>query len=90
MQERVFILFPEEWKKYVPEHLHKWLGRPVKLLKASYGYNYSGKCLYQDQAEFLESEGFEPTGLPGLWVKHLDTANPGGSSHRSSHSNLSR
>ena len=48
MQERVFILFPDEWKKYVPEHLHKWLGRPVKLLKALYGFNYSGKFLYQD------------------------------------------
>ena len=71
MRERVFIRFPEKWKKYLPEHLHKWIGRPVRLLKALYGYNYSGKFLYQDQADFLQAEGFEETGLPGLWVKHL-------------------
>ena len=72
MRERVFIRFQENFKQYLPEHLHKWIGRPLLLLKALYGYNYSGKFLYQDQAEFLESQGFEQSGLPGLWIKHLE------------------
>ena len=69
MRERVFVEFPDAWKNFLPEHLWKWIGRPLKLRKALYGYNYSGKFLYQDQAEFLESEGFLPSGLPGLWYK---------------------
>ena len=69
MRERVFIIFPEAWKQFLPEHVHKYIGRPVLLLKALYGYNYSGKFLYQDQADFLMSQGLEQTGLPGLWVK---------------------
>ena len=72
MRERVFVKFPDYWVKFLPEHLHKWIGRPLLLKKALYGYNYSGKFLYLDQAEFLESQGFEKSGLPGLWVKHLD------------------
>ena len=71
MRERVFVKFPEVWKEFVPEYLHKWLGRPLLLLKALYGYNYSGKFLYLDQAEFLKAQGLEETALPGLWVKHL-------------------
>ena len=71
MRERVFIELPERWKPFLPEHLHKWIGRPILLLKALYGYNYSGKFLYQDQAEFLESQGLEQSGLPGMWVKHF-------------------
>ena len=73
MRERVFVKFPDVWKKFLPEHLHKWIGRPVLLVKALYGYNYSGKFLYQDQAEFLKVHcQMEETALPGLWVKHLD------------------
>ena len=70
MRERVFIKFPESWKRYLPEHLHKWMGRAVLLKKALYGYNYSGKFLYQDQSEFLEREGFEEVAL-GYWIKRL-------------------
>ena len=71
MRERVFIKFPDGWKRFLPDHLHKWCGCPLKLLKALYGYNYSGKFLYQDQADFLRSQGLEESGIPGLWVKHL-------------------
>ena len=72
MRERVFVRFPEAWKYHLPEHLHKWIGRPLRLRKALYGYNYSGKFLYEDQAEFLRGEGMEESGLPGLWIKHLE------------------
>ena len=68
MRERVFVKFPEAWKKYLPEHLHKWIGRPLLLLRALYGYNYSGKFLYQDQADFLQEEGFTQF-MPGFWMK---------------------
>lgn len=67
----VFVEFLASWKPFLPEHVHKWIGRPLLLKKALYGYNYSGKFLYQDQADFLMSEGFAEAGLPGLWVKHL-------------------
>ena len=63
-------MFPEYWKKYLPEHIHKWIGRPLLLLKALYGYNYSGKFLYQDQAEFLVEQGMVQI-MPGFWIKHL-------------------
>ena len=65
MQEQVFVKFP------VPEYLHKWLGRPLLQLKALYGYNYSSKFSYLDQADFLKGQGLDKTALPGLWVKHL-------------------
>ena len=71
MRERVFVKFPDAWKYHLPEHLHKWIGRPLRLRKALYGYNYSGKFLYEDQADFLKREGLEESGLPGLWIKHL-------------------
>ena len=70
MHERVFVKFPESWKKCLPEHLHKWIGWPLLLLRALYGYNYSGKFLYQDQADFLQEEGFTQF-MPGYWIKHL-------------------
>ena len=70
MKERVFVIFPESWKKYLPEHLHKYIGRPLLLLKALYGYTYSGKFLYQDQAEFLKSQEFEQI-MFGLWIKKM-------------------
>ena len=69
MRERVFVKFPESWKPFLPEHIHKFIGRPVLLKKALYGYNYSGKFLYQDQAEFLESQHMQQSGLPGFWFR---------------------
>ena len=72
MRERVFIKFPEAWSQFLPEHLHKWMGRPLRLVKALYGYNYSGKFLYLDLSEFLTNQGLVETALPGLWVKHFE------------------
>jgi hypothetical protein len=69
MRERVFVQFPEPWKQYLPEHLWKYIGRPLLLKKALYGYNYSGKFLYQDQADFLREHGMQESGLPGLWFR---------------------
>ena len=71
MKERVFVIFPESWKQFLPEHLHKWIGRPLLLLNALYGYTYSGKFLYQDLAEFLEKQGLKQI-MPGYWIKHLE------------------
>ena len=70
MQEQVFVQFPSFWKCYLPESLHEWIGRPLLLNKALYGYNYSGKFLYLDQAEFLTDNRFEQI-MPGLWLKKL-------------------
>ena len=71
MRERVFVQFPNFWKKYLPESLHEWIGRPLLLKKALYGYNYSGKFLYQDQEEFLAHHHFRQL-MPGLWLKNLE------------------
>ena len=71
MRERVFVQFPGHWKKYLPNYLHPWIGRPLLLLKALYGYNYSGKFLYLDQAEFLTKNDFEQI-MPGFWLKRLE------------------
>ena len=61
MREQVSACFPESRKKYLPKHLHKCIGRPLILLKALHGYNYSGKFLCQQQAEFLDDKGFTKT-----------------------------
>ena len=72
--ERVFVKCPEYWRDLVPEELKKYMGRPLLLLKALYGYTFSGKFLYEDQAEFLQSQGLEPmTGMPALWIRFLST-----------------
>lgn len=70
MRERVFVQFPSFWRHYLPADLHEWIGRPLLLRKALYGYNYSGKFLYLDQAQFLEENNFEQI-MPGLWLKQL-------------------
>ena len=70
MKEQVFVVFSEHGKKHLPEHLHKWIGRPLPLLSALHGHNCSGEFLCQGQAEFLESKGFKQA-APGHWVKHL-------------------
>lgn len=72
MRERVSVKFPESWSEYLPPRLKYWMGKPLLLKKALYGYNFSGKFLYMDIAEFLKKQGLEETSLPGLWVKHLE------------------
>ena len=75
MRERVFCKLPEYWKNFLPEYLWVYCGRPLLLVKALYGYTYSGKFLYQDEAEFLGEEGFTQTLFPGLWYKKLEGEN---------------
>ena len=70
MRSRVFVKVPELWKELLPEDLHHWCGRAVRLDKALYGYTFSGKFLYEDQSEFFENEcGLRTTPFPGLWTK---------------------
>jgi len=67
MKGRVFAIIPDEWKELLPEELHKWCGRPLRLLKALYGYTFSGRLLYDDQAEFLRNYGLRETEVIALW-----------------------
>jgi Reverse transcriptase (RNA-dependent DNA polymerase) len=72
MKERVFIKFSHHWKNYLPDNLHHYVDTPLLLKKALYGYTYSGKLLYDEQAEFLESIGFRSVQVsPAIWVKNL-------------------
>jgi hypothetical protein len=71
MKGRVFAIMPEHWKELLPIELHKWIGRPLLLLKALYGYTFSGKLLYEEQAEFLEKYGMRHTAIIALWKKSL-------------------
>ena len=68
MREQAFVCFPESWKKHLPKHLHKYIGRPLLLLMALHGCNHSGKFLCQQQAKFLEEKGFNQTSTE-YWVK---------------------
>ena len=72
MRKRAFVEIPQEWAQALPEDLRVWCGRPLLCLKALYGYTFSGKFLYEDQAEFLRDVvGMRQTSLVGLWVKNL-------------------
>ena len=64
---------PEYSNKLLPESLHHWVGRPLLLLKALYGYTYSGKFLYEEQAEFvINTLGFTKfQSAPALYFKRL-------------------
>jgi hypothetical protein len=55
MKERVFVRFPDSWLPYVPDDLQAYCNRPLLLLKALYGYTYSGKFLYEEQSSSLLS-----------------------------------
>jgi hypothetical protein len=61
---------PDSWLLYVPDDLQAYCNRPLLLLKALYGYAYSGKFLYEEQAEFFTAFGLRQTMVPALWVKH--------------------
>ena len=71
MKERVFIQFPARWAEYLPDDLAKYCGVPLELLKALYGYTYSGKRLYEEQESFLTEQGFIQAPLLGIWYKRL-------------------
>jgi hypothetical protein len=72
MKERVFIKFPAPWAEHLPEHLQEWCGVPLLLKKALYGYTYSGKFLFEEQAEFFKQQGLRQTAMPALWVRHFE------------------
>ena len=69
--EEVYIQFPAYWSEFLPQHLAVYCGRPLRLLKALYGYTYSGKRLYENQESFMIAQGFTQSTLLGLWYKHL-------------------
>jgi len=48
----------------MPDDLKAYCGVPLLLLKALYGYTFSGKCLYEEQEEFLIDFGMQPSPLP--------------------------
>jgi hypothetical protein len=75
MKEQVFIKFPEFWAQHLPDNLKPYCGVPLRLLKALYGYTYSGKFLFEEQAAFFAEYGLRQTAMPALWVKH--TSNGG-------------
>jgi Reverse transcriptase (RNA-dependent DNA polymerase) len=71
MREKVYIKFPLFWKDHLPEDLAMYCGVPLELLRALYGYTYSGKRLYEEQEKFLKEQGFEQGPMLGIWVKRL-------------------
>jgi hypothetical protein len=71
MRERVYIKFPQEWSELLPSSLHSYCGVPLRLRKALYGYTYSGKFLYEEQADFFRNYGLRQTIIPALWIKYF-------------------
>jgi hypothetical protein len=71
MKEKVYIQFPAFWADVLPEEFAKYCGVPLELLKALYGYTYSGKRLYEEQEDFLLEQKFIQSPLHGLWYKRL-------------------
>ena len=64
--------FPDYWKYFLAEKYHKFIDFPLHLLKALYGYTFSGKFLYKEQAGFLREQGFVPIEIMhALWIKCL-------------------
>lgn len=60
MRERVFVKFPALWAKVLPERFQPYVNRPLPMLKALYGFNYSGKFLFEEQAEFFDKQELKP------------------------------
>lgn len=56
--EEVYIQFPAYWSEFLPQQLEVNCGRPLRLLKALYGYTYNGKRLYKNQESFMIEQGF--------------------------------
>jgi hypothetical protein len=74
MKECVFVQLPRYWTAHMPDDLKPYCGVPLLLMKALYGYIYSGKFLNEEQEEPLISFGMQSTPMPALWRMHL----PGG------------
>jgi hypothetical protein len=58
----------------MPDNLKAYCGVPLLLLKALYGYTFSGKFLYKEQEEFLIDFGMRPSPMPAIWRMSI----PGG------------
>ena len=72
MKERVLVKFPARFAPHLPANIRKYFGTTLLLKKALYGYQYSGRFLWEDQSAFLSSEGLQSLlSMPSLWVKHL-------------------
>ena len=67
MKERVFVKLPDYWAAHMPDDLKDYCGVPLLLLKALYGYAFSGKFLYEEQEEFLIDFGMRPSPMPAIW-----------------------
>jgi len=46
MKERVFVQLPRYWTAHMSDDLKLYCGVPLLLMKALYGYTFSGKFLY--------------------------------------------
>lgn len=58
--DQVFIKLPDFWKYLLPKEYHRCIDHPLCLLKALYDYTFSGKFLYEEQADFLREKDFVP------------------------------
>jgi hypothetical protein len=73
MQERVSVRMPEYLSHHLPIECHKYIGKPVLLRMALYGYTYAGKFFWEEQAAFLRKEGFiSCQSAPALWHRRTD------------------
>lgn len=71
--ERIFAKLPSDWAQFLPDDLKEYCGVPLLMIKAMYGYFRSGRLLYEDQAEFHESQGLIACrNAPALWYRHLE------------------
>ena len=69
MREQALVMLPEELKQILPKEMRKWISVPLLLLKALYGYTYSGGLLCDEQAAFLIEQGFRQTEAIAIWQK---------------------
>jgi hypothetical protein len=68
VKDRVFVMFPQFWAKFLPPELAEYCGVPCRLLKGLYGYFLSGKLFWQEQADFFVSFGLKALdSAPALW-----------------------
>jgi len=58
----------------MPDDLKAYCGVPLLLLKALYGYTFSGKFFYKEQEEFLIDFRMRPSPMPAIWRMSI----PGG------------
>ena len=73
--EDVFCQMPAHWAEFLPDDCKPWVGIPLLMVKALYGYRRSGKLLYEELAEWFTSHGFRKCRCAqALWYKYLGDA----------------